>query len=296
MVKTVSVVGVGAMGAPIARRLLANGFEVTVYDNNAAVLQDFAEAPAVIASSLAKCAATDLIIILVATAEQVRQVLFAPDGIASAITAEHAPLVSITSTVGRETVVEVDEALKAQGARVIDAPISGGPLRAEQGTLSVIMGGEVTDIETARPAISSFGKNLFHCGPIGAGQIVKIANNILGNLNTMATAEVFRLLLEHDLDLEETCQVFEASSGRNWMTRSATEAVGSFATLAPNEAAFDSTTAIMRKDGGLAEALAAEVDGEYPVINTMATLIRSLGAATYENWNAVASAAAQPAA
>src|SRR3954453_7273151 len=132
MVKSVAVIGVGAMGGPMARRIAGGGFDLTVCDRSNDALRAF-EGDAVTTTRPADCAAADLILILVVTADQVREVVLGDNGITSGLTPEHSPLVAVMSTIGQTPVVELQEQLNPLGVRLIDSPISGGAVRAGGG-------------------------------------------------------------------------------------------------------------------------------------------------------------------
>src|SRR3954449_2531174 len=117
MVKSVAVIGVGAMGGPMARRIAAGGFDLTVCDRSDDALQAFGGA-AVTTTRPADCAAADLILIRVVTADQVREVVLGDNGIASGLTPEHSPLVAVMSTIGQTPVVELREQLNPLGVRL----------------------------------------------------------------------------------------------------------------------------------------------------------------------------------
>jgi 3-hydroxyisobutyrate dehydrogenase len=291
MAASAAVVGVGAMGAPIARRLISADYAVTVCDHSEAALAPFADGPATVTTEPAACAGAEIILILVATADQVRQVLLGEHGIASALDGNTSPLVAVMSTIGDRTVRDLQEQVAPVGLRLIDAPISGGPVRAEQGTLTVIMGGDAADIATARPFLECLGPNLFHCGRLGAGQTLKVANNILSNVNTLATAEVYRILVDRGLSLPEATQVLDVSTGRNWLSATPGEAATTFQSFTETREGFDSVLRIIRKDASLGRALSAESEGSFPVIEQVTALAESLGDETFDNWRAVAGAA-----
>jgi 3-hydroxyisobutyrate dehydrogenase len=177
--------------------------------------------------------------------------------------------------------------------RLIDAPISGGALRAEVGSLAIIMGGEDDDIDFARPVMESLGTQLFHCGPVGAAQTVKIINNILGIASTHFAAEAYRLALDHGLSVTDTAAVLEASTGRNYLSENAGEAAASFAKWAGTRREFDSLRSIMLKDLGIALELTSASQGSYPATERLMSLVGSLGDETFENWCTVGAAPAE---
>ena len=287
MIRSVAVIGVGAMGAPMARRLQAAGFELSVCDRNEAVTASFAQARARVATTPADCAGADLVIILVATPDQMRDVVLGERGLKAGLTSQRSPIVAVMSTVNADALESLAQALRPLGVRVIDAPVSGGVPAAEQGTLTIMTGGEAQDVEAARPVFASMGTQLIHCGALGAAQTMKIANNILGIANAVIAAEAYRLAAEHGLDLAHVSRVFEASTGRNFRSKDPAGPQAVYATAARDRAGFESLASIMRKDMGLAVELASRAQGAYPVVRGLKSLIESLGDETFANWRCV---------
>lgn len=287
MVKSVAVVGVGAMGGPIARRIQSGGYELTVCDANDEALRRFDDGSALVTREPSACSAADLVLVLVATADQVREVVLGPSGIVAGLDSQRSPLVAVLSTVGRDTVVDLEQILAPMGMRLIDAPISGGPVRAEEGRLAVMMGGSAADVMAARPVMECLGPQVFHCGPVGAAQTIKIANNIIGVLNVLLAAEVYRLIVDHGLNLEDATPILDAGTGRNWLSSTPGEAASSLATFTATHDAFDGLMRIIRKDVALGLELRSGSTGAYPLIEGLAPIVNSLGDETYENWRAV---------
>ena len=287
MVTSVGVIGVGAMGGPIARRLHEAGFAVTVCDQNESTLTRVAASGAVAVRQAAHCGACDVVLVLVATPQQVRQVVAGEDGLVTGVQSGHRPIVLIMSTVPGHVVIDLQSAVASSGVRLLDAPISGGLLRAEEGTLSVMAGGDKSDLQAVQPVLDVIATDVFHCGPLGSGATIKIVNNIVGTANTLVLAEACRIALECGLDLDETVRVLDASSGRTYLTGSPGEVPQFFARLTRTRQDFDSLTAIMRKDFSLAVDLAADVEGTYPLIDRLKSFADSIGDETYENWHAV---------
>jgi 3-hydroxyisobutyrate dehydrogenase-like beta-hydroxyacid dehydrogenase len=287
---SVAVIGVGAMGGPMASRLHEAGFDVTVCDRDEAALSRFDAAGIETVKEPSRCAGAEVVLVLVATPQQVRDVVAGESGIASGLFAARPPLVVVMSTVPAETVTELHEALLPSGVRVIDAPISGGVVRAARGTLSVMVGGEAADLEKIRPVLSAFASQVFHCGPVGSGETLKIVNNIIGTTSAMVMAEACRLALERGLDLDDTIRVLEASSGRTYLTADQGEAAEFYSQITRTRQGFDSLAAIMRKDFGLAVQLAGDVQGSYPLVERLKEFADVMGDETFENWHTVGTA------
>ncbi|RZL84709.1 MAG: NAD(P)-dependent oxidoreductase [Rhodococcus sp. (in: high G+C Gram-positive bacteria)] len=293
--RSTAVVGLGAMGMPIAHRLLDAGVPLTVHDSRAEPMEVMSAAGATTATRLSDCRAVDVALIVVANADQVREVLLGEHGLASAdISAgDSAPrIVVVMSTIGRQAILDVQRQVEARGIKVVDAPISGGASHANRGSLSILAAGDYTAMESVRPQLELLG-HVFSCGPVGNAQLIKVANNVIGNLSTLAVAEVGRLLRGYGIDMAVANQVFEASSGRNWLSSDPAMAQEQYARLSVTRGVFDATTAIVRKDAQLALDIATESGGDYPLIEALVTLTRAVGDETYQNWSAAGVASLQ---
>ncbi len=289
-IRSVAVIGMGVMGAPMAWCLQQAGFSLTVCDRNPAPLVRFAEARARIANSPAECAQAELVLIIVANAEQVRDVILGAQGIVSGLDKSGnrpPPLVAIMSTISTESVRELASEVKAIGMRLIDAPVSGGALRAADGDLTIMAGGDAEDIETVRPVFSHLGPHLFHCGALGAGQIMKIVNNILGVANTAIAGEAYRLAIEQGLDPVNVSKVLDVSTGRTFVSQQPDGGKMYYAVKVRDRASFNSLTSIMRKDMGLAAELSETLPGQYPIIGGLKKLMNEMGDETLANWRRV---------
>jgi 3-hydroxyisobutyrate dehydrogenase len=294
MTRSVAVIGVGAMGAPIARRIQAAGLKLTVCDRNPDVLASFARSGAKVAQKPSDCADSDVIIILVATLEQMWEVIFGQHGLGLILEPERPPIVLVTSTVPVNAFLEVRERLRSIGVRVIDTPISGGAVRAENGTLTIMMGGETADLDDVRPVLASFGNQLFHCGPAGSALTMKIVNNIICAANTVLTAEAYRLAVENGLNLTDTARVLDVSTGRNFLSADHAGVAAAFRAMAPNRDTFDALLSILQKDVSLAFDMASLSGGAYPAIQGLMTIINSLGDETFRNWRYMSEAQSYP--
>jgi 3-hydroxyisobutyrate dehydrogenase len=290
MVKSVAVVGVGTMGAPMARRLLSAGFELTVCDRSEAATRPFAECGARVVRAARDCIISDVVLVVVHTGEQVRDVVLGEDGLVAGLSGDRAPLVVVMSTIAANAVTELAESARPFGVRLVDAPVSGGALRAEEGTLTLIMGGDARDIEAAEPVWERLGTHRFHCGPVGAAQTLKLINNIVCDANVIVTGEAYRLALEHGLSLRDTTSVLDVSTGRNYLSERPGEAATAYAAWTATREDFDALTATLRKDVGLALELASGSPGSYPVLERLVATLEAIGDETFANWRAVGAA------
>ncbi|RNM12167.1 NAD(P)-dependent oxidoreductase [Nocardioides pocheonensis] len=285
----VSVVGVGEMGAPMARRLMAAGFTVTACDRSQAALAAFAAEGARTTHEPASCAGDDVVLVVVNTAAQLREVLTGPHGLTFSVVSP-GPVVVVMSTVAASAVREMDGIVRAAGARLVDAPVSGGDARAAAGSLTVMVGGRPEDVAIAVPVLSHLASHVFHCGSVGAGENVKILNNAIGTLNALVTAEVARIAIDCGVELDQLANVLEVSTGRNFLSTSGSALHRHFERYGHSREVFHSAMALYAKDAVLAAELAASVQGDFPVIDALARLARGNDDKAFETWRAIADA------
>ena len=175
---TIGFLGLGVMGAPMAANLLAAGHEVVAWNRSPEPLAKLVEQGARGADGPAAVAAeADLVISIVSDDAAVREVLGGPDGAIAA--ARPGSLIVDMSTVSPALARELAAAASARGVGFLDAPVSGGDVGAQQGTLSIMVGGEADDLERARPAFEVLGSRVTHVGAAGAGQVAKACNQVL---------------------------------------------------------------------------------------------------------------------
>jgi len=280
----IAFIGIGAMGARMARRLLACGFAVTVHDRDPAAMDRLAEAGAMPAPDAAACAGHAVVILMVATGPQLEAVA---DALAAAIDPARPPRVLVMSTVDPATMGRVAAALGARGARVIDAPVSGGVVNAEAGTLSVMAGGAGEDIAAARPVLDAMARSIFHCGPLGAGQGFKILNNLVGITNLFLSLETAALAQACGIDPARLAEVMEGSSGRTHFTRDWPQRSAAYGAIAADAARLDAHLAICRKDLRLAAEMAAGHDLALPLLHAVERAItEEPAAAIAARWQA----------
>jgi 2-hydroxy-3-oxopropionate reductase len=178
MSETVGFLGLGVMGAPMARNLLAADYEVVAWNRSPEPLAELAAAGARAGDGPAAVAAeVDVLITILKDDAVVREVLGGPDGAIAA--ARPGSLVIDMSTVSPALARELAEEAAARGVGFLDAPVSGGDVGARDGTLSIMVGGEPADVERARPVFEVLGSRLTHVGAAGAGQIAKACNQVL---------------------------------------------------------------------------------------------------------------------
>ena len=283
-IRKVAFIGVGSMGAPMAMRVMDAGYELVVHDRNPAAVERFRNAGASIASRASDCAAADVVIVLVANDEQIFEVTTGPEGIVRGIARGHSPLVCIMCTTHPETIKRVAGPLVGAGARVMDAPISGGIVGAQEGTLTILMGGKREDFAIVHPLLRVMGANLFECGDLGSAEVVKVANNVVCVAVQFLTAEVIEFAERLGVPFEKLAPILNVSSGRSFLTVDPEEGRRHYAAWARSPEAFDSLMKILAKDLHLAEKLAASVDLRLELLSRVAAYADSVDRKVFAQW------------
>ncbi len=215
--KCVGIIGVGKMGLPIARHLLARGFEVCAFDLEPSLIAGAERLGATGCASAGQVAAqSELVIVVVGFDSEVLGVFSAEDGILNG--ARDGAVIAVASTVYPETMPRLDRLARGTGKalRVIDIPICRGEPAAEAGTLLLLGGGDAAVFEACRPAFECFASDIELLGGLGAGQVGKMINNLLLWACVSANYEGLKLGEALGLDSEVLRKALLKSSGRNW--------------------------------------------------------------------------------
>lgn len=286
-ISSVAMIGVGAMGAPMAMNIHKAGFSLTVCDRNEAALTPFRAKGTKCVATAASCTACDVVIVIVATPAQAEAVLFGEEGLVAGLQDDASrPLVVIMGTVAPDWMRETGARLATHDVRLVDAPVSGGAIRAEEGSLAIIMGGAQADCDALRPLMGAMGKAVFYCGALGSGQATKIVNNLVGISILMTVAEAYRIGLGNGLVLSDAIPIFEAGTGRNFMTSKPDDAGAAYAGWTASREIFDSLHVILRKDIDLALSIAGET-GTLPMTEAIRDVLGKVGDETFETWAAI---------
>ncbi|HEY0284916.1 MAG TPA: NAD(P)-dependent oxidoreductase [Vicinamibacterales bacterium] len=212
----VGVIGLGAMGAPMARNLLKGGHSVTVFARRAAAMAPLIAAGAADASSPADVASrSDVTIVMVIDTRAVEEVALGPRGIIEG--AQPGSVVVDHSTIDPDGARRIAAALNARAIEMIDAPVSGGAAVAEAGVLSIMAGGDEAVLERIRPVLECYGKTIVHIGPNGAGQIAKACNQICTIVNTLGAAEAMLMAERAGIDPAKVKDVLMTGFGASRM-------------------------------------------------------------------------------
>lgn len=212
----VGVIGLGAMGAPMARNLLKGGHAVTVFARRAETMAPLVKAGATAAASPAEVAArSDVTITMVIDTRAVEDVALGARGIIEG--AKPGTTIVDHSTIDPDGARRIASALKAQGIDMLDAPVSGGVAVAEAGALSIMAGGDESILERVRPILECYGKTIVHIGPNGAGQVAKACNQICTIVNTLGAAEAMLMAERAGIDPTKVKDVLMSGFGASRM-------------------------------------------------------------------------------
>ncbi len=213
---TIAFIGLGNMGGPMAANLAKAGHTVKAFDLSSKALEIAAEQGCQIADSAQQAAAgTDFVISMLPAGKHVEGLYVNGDQPLFDLVEKHT-LVIDCSTIDAETARRVAAAGAEKGIGFIDAPVSGGVGGAQAGTLTFIVGGSVAQFELAKPVLDNMGKNIFHAGEHGAGQIAKVCNNMLLGILMAGTCEALNMGVKNGLDPAVLSDIMKQSSGNNW--------------------------------------------------------------------------------
>ena len=210
-------IGLGAMGAPMAKRIVAAGFVLSVFDVHQENAEPLVELGARRAGSPREAAEeTDALFLMVVNAEQVEEALFGEEGAAETLSPESA--VVVMSTVGPGAVRGIEGRLAGRGVRLLDAPVSGGVARAERGDLLIMAGGPADLFEELRPLLEVMGSTVAHCGgSVGDGQSVKLVNQLLCGVHIAVAGEALAYAEALGLDPRSVFETIRHGAANSFM-------------------------------------------------------------------------------
>jgi 3-hydroxyisobutyrate dehydrogenase-like beta-hydroxyacid dehydrogenase len=274
--RTVGFIGLGNMGMPMARRILEAGFKLTVLDTNAEALSQF-HGQATIATSPREVADTAEIVFACLPSPRVSlDVALGSNGVA------HGKAIKVhveTSTLGTETMAELEAGLRDRGIALLDGPISGGPPAARTGTLSAVVSGPADTFAKAKPAIEAFANRIFHLGDRpGQAQIAKLINNLLSSVGRVAAFEGAVMGEKAGLDLKTLIDFINVSTGRNSTTLDKFPAA-----VLPRTFKYGGNLSTGLKDAELIVKEAAGLGAPLFVMPKVLELFRDAAAAGYKN-------------
>lgn len=257
--------GLGNMGASMAKNLVKAQLNVTVFDLVESQVQLLANAGAKPSKSVAEASENaDIVISMLPAGKHVESLYFGEDGIVNHLSGK--ALFIDCSTIESSSAISIGKQLELHGHRFIDAPVSGGVAGAAAGTLTFIVGGDKTDFDDAQTCLQAMGKNIFHAGDVGAGQVAKICNNMLLAILMAGTSEALQMGIDNGLDPKVMSDIMLQSSGRNWTLELYNPCPGVMPNV-PSSNAYQGgfLVDLMNKDLGLAMSTAANNESVVPL-------------------------------
>jgi 3-hydroxyisobutyrate dehydrogenase len=213
--KRVGFIGLGDMGAPMARNLVKAGYPVVVHDRRRDAVQELVGQGAHPASSVAELAGqVDVVCTCVLYDHQVKEIFLADDGILS--NAKPGLIATIHSTVPPETIDQIEKIAHSQGVSIVDAPVSGASTGSRAGTLTLMVGATPETLRQIAPVLEVFAGRVIHVGRPGMGQVVKLGNNIMALGNQLIAMEAVALVEAFGISRQTLFEVAEVSTGASW--------------------------------------------------------------------------------
>lgn len=216
MSERLGFIGLGIMGQGMARNLLRAGYPLCVWNRTASKMKPLADEGAETASSPADLASrSDIVFLCVSDTAAVEEVILGPEGVLHG--AQPGSLVVDMSTISPHATRRIAATLQEKGVHMLDAPVSGGSEGAERGTLSIMVGGDAGQVQRAMPYFQAMGQAITHVGGHGAGQTVKLVNQILVVGNALAMSEAFLFAQAGGLDLQKMLDAVSQGAAGSWM-------------------------------------------------------------------------------
>ncbi len=258
----IGFVGLGRMGAPMVRNLVKAGHQVVVFDIVQQAIEGVVASGAIAGFSAAAAAQdADVVITMLPAGAEMRDAWLGQGGLARASRAD--ALLLDCSTIDVATAREV---AAASGRPFIDAPVSGGVMGAEAGTLTFMVGGPAEAVERARPILGAMGRTIVHCGDAGAGQVAKLCNNMMLAATMAVTSEAFVMAERLGLPAQALYDVCSTSTAQSWALSSYCPVPGPVpGSPANRDFAPGFTAALMHKDLGLAQQAARDAGVAAPI-------------------------------
>ncbi|MGR5062771.1 3-hydroxyisobutyrate dehydrogenase [Photobacterium sp. DNB22_13_2] len=272
----IAFIGLGNMGHPMVLNLLKAGCHVSVYDINAAATHALKSEGATVASSMEECVkGAETVMTMLPAGEHVRAVYLGDHqgGVGLLKMIDAGTFLIDSSTIDPASAKLVAQEAHSQGFEFVDAPVSGGVAGAQAGTLTFIVGGSDAGFKQAQVVLQHVGKNIFHAGNAGDGQMAKICNNLMLGIIMSGTCEALSLGIDNGLDPKVLSEIMLQSSGRNWALELYNPCPGIMEKApASNQYQPGFMAKLMLKDLGL--GLEAATNSQSPI--PMGTLARNL--------------------
>ncbi len=262
----ISVIGLGNMGLPMAANLLKAGHEVTGQDVIRSTMDAHAAVGGKVAPTIAQAVdGAEVVVTMLPAGKHVAEVYLGAAGVLASLRGAK-PLLIDSSTIDVETARRVAAEAAKAGIEMLDAPVSGGVGGAIAGTLTFMCGGSDAGFARAKPVLQGMGKNIFHAGASGAGQSVKICNNMMLAVSMLGVSEAFVLADRLGLDRQKLFDIVSTATGQSWALTGYCPAPGPVPTAPSNrDYAGGFMAALMLKDLSLAQQAAASVGAATPL-------------------------------
>ncbi len=281
--KKIGFIGLGNMGEPMATNLVKAGFDVIGFDlieeakkkaerNGIQIAED----------SVSASENVDALISMLPASEHVESLYLGEDGLLSKL--DKTVLIIDCSTIAPDSAIKVANQAKDLDLSMVDAPVSGGVVGAQEGTLTFIVGGAENNVERAKPLLEKMGSNIFHAGSNGAGQVAKVCNNMLLAIHMCGTAEAIALGVKNGLDAGVLSEIMRKSSGGNWSLEVYNPYPGVMSS-APASRNYEGgfLNKLMAKDLGLAKEASESTNSETPMGDLARKLYQDLINQGYED-------------
>ena len=280
---TIGFIGLGNMGGPMARNLVKAGHQLKAFDLSEKAVAGLVEAGATRAATARDAArGVEFVVTMLPAGDHVRSVYLGEGGLIAA--ADKGTLFIDSSTIDVPSARETIAAAEAAGMDMVDAPVSGGVGGAEAGTLTFMVGGTPGAFARARPLLEKMGKNIFHAGAAGNGQVAKVCNNMILGISMIGVSEAFVLGEKLGLDAQTLFDISSTASGQCWSMTSYCPVPGPVPTSPANRGyAPGFTAAMMLKDLRLAQDASRTARTPTPLGAQAAQLYALMEAAGEEN-------------
>ena len=281
--KKIGFIGLGNMGEPMATNLVKAGFDVIGFD-----LIEEAKKKAerngiqIVKDAVSATENVDALISMLPASEHVESLYLGENGLLSKL--DNTVLIIDCSTIAPNSAIKVANQAKDLDLSMVDAPVSGGVVGAQESTLTFIVGGADNNVERARPLLEKMGSNIFHAGSNGAGQVAKVCNNMLLAIHMCGTAEAIALGVKNGLDASVLSEIMRKSSGGNWSLEVYNPYPGVMSS-APASRNYEGgfLNKLMAKDLGLAKEASESTNSETPMGDLARKLYQDLINQGYED-------------
>jgi 3-hydroxyisobutyrate dehydrogenase len=274
----IGFIGLGNMGSPMVKNLVKNGHKLIINDIVKSLAEPLVALGAEAKNSPAevvKSSGIEIVITMLPASIHVKEVYLGEKGILKNI--PKGICLIDCSTIDPQTARDVAKKSETQGNPMLDAPVSGGTVGAQSGTLTFMVGGDEKIFNIVKPILASMGKNIVHCGPPGNGQVAKVANNMLLGISMIGVAEAMSLGVSMGMDPKVLAGIINSSSGRCWSS----EVYNPYPGVVANAPASRNYTGgfgtdLMIKDLGLATESAAQINQSATMARTALKLYKDL--------------------